>query len=323
MGEHRSGFYRAIWREAADQVGAAVVNLDGSIMEIRRGAFRLRVSENITSLDDPVTLAAAGNKPLAYRLLAGRGLPVPVQVTCRCGDLPAARQAMAAFGGVCVVKPALGGGAGRGVTTGVSGVIRLLGALGSAGVWSPLAVLEQPIEGHVYRLLYLDGELLDTVRRGPPLLHGDGRSSIRRLIAAENSDRIAHGVEAAQSLISVDRDVRHTLMLQGYRLDSVPAAGAVVRAKSVVNDNRREENEAVGHLCDAVVQAGAKAAAALGVRLAGVDMIAKDLSAPLAESGGVVLEVNTTPGYYYHYLRRGEGAPVAAMILKRLMGAPH
>jgi D-alanine-D-alanine ligase-like ATP-grasp enzyme len=52
-----------------------------------------------------------------------------------------------------------------------------------------------------------------------------------------------------------------------------------------------------------------------------VDVLTTDPGVPLARSGGVVLEVNTTPGYYYHYHRRGPEAPVATMILERLARA--
>jgi cyanophycin synthetase len=102
----------------------------------------------------------------------------------------------------------------------------------------------------------------------------------------------------------------------------VPAAGEVVLLKHVVNDNRREDNvSAAAFLCAEVVQAGAEAAAAVGTRLAGVDVITPDPARPLAEAGGVVIEVNQSPGYYYHYYKREGRVPVATLILERLVEA--
>jgi cyanophycin synthetase len=66
---------------------------------------------------------------------------------------------------------------------------------------------------------------------------------------------------------------------------------------------------------------GARAAEAVGVRLAGVDVITPDPSLSLDEAGGVVIEVNTTPGYYYHYYKRDGRVPVATLILERLVKA--
>jgi D-alanine-D-alanine ligase-like ATP-grasp enzyme len=159
------------------------------------------------------------------------------------------------------------------------------------------------------------------VLRRPPSLRGDGRSTIRMLVAAENARRAAGGTEVAQTLIRVDRDLKTTLQRQGYRPESVPPTGTLVQAKTVVNDNRWDENEAAtDRLSPEVVAMGAAAARIVGARLAGVDILTVDPGVPLARSGGVVLEVNTTPGYYYHYHRVGPEAAVATLILQRLAG---
>jgi cyanophycin synthetase len=44
-----------------------------------------------------------------------------------------------------------------------------------------------------------------------------------------------------------------------------------------------------------------RAVAATGLRLAGVDVVTPDVTAPLAQSGGVVLEVNGNPALHQHY----------------------
>ena len=94
-----------------------------------------------------------------------------------------------------------------------------------------------------------------------------------------------------------------------------------MRLKSVVNDNRGDDNLAVDRLSADIVAVGARAAEAVGVRLAGVDVITPDPTMSLEEAGGVVIEVNTTPGYYYHYHKRDGRVPVATLILERLVKA--
>jgi cyanophycin synthetase len=315
----RAAFYDAVWRGAAEAAGARVEDLRSGCLRIYTGDSTLLVRDNVTSLDDPVTLAIAGDKPLVLRLLSDAGIPVPAHVVARYDDLPGAWAFVRRVAAPCVVKPALDGAAGAGVTTGVDDRRRLAAAMARAGAWSGSVLVERQVEGEVYRLLFLDGVLLDAVLRRPPVLRGDGRSTIRRLIADENADRAARGAEAAQSLLRHDADLVTTLRRQGYSLSSVPPAGVAVQAKSVVNDNRKSENEAAaGRLCAEVAAIGARAAREIGVRLAGVDIITTDPGVPLEDSGGVVLEVNTTPGYYYHYHRSGQEAPVASMILERL-----
>lgn len=319
--KQRSAFYRAVWEAAAAAVGATVTSLDGSMMEIRCKGVRLLVRDNVTSLDDPVTLDVAGNKPLVHRLLMEEQIPVPRHLVCRRDDLMTARRCVAVLGGLCVIKPALAGSAGAGITTGVREGQHLALAMARAGAYSRDVVIEEQVNGDNYRLLYLDGDLVDAILRRPPMVRGDGRSTIRRLLIAENAERIAKGTDAAQSLITIDEDLRNTLRARGYHLGSVPAAHAAVQLKTVINDNRRDENEAASdRLCASIVETGSAAARALGVRLAGVDVITNDPSFPLSESGGVVLEVNTTPGFFYHYTGTG-GAQVAASILRRLAEA--
>jgi cyanophycin synthetase len=108
-------------------------------------------------------------------------------------------------------------------------------------------------------------------------------------------------------------------------LDSVPRAGTAIQVKSVTSQNCVEDNETVrGQVSPALVAEAAAAARCVGLRLAGVDVIANDLSRPLAESGGAIVEVNCTPGLHHHYLvaDRAHATPVAVPILRALLGQP-
>ena len=317
----RTGFYRELWEEAAAQGGGTVTVLERALLEIRAGDVVLRTRTNLTSLDDQLTVAVADDKPLVYRLLEARDLPVPRHLVCAADDLQGAWTFARSLGRPCVVKPARASGA-IGVTTNVTGRCDLAKAMAYGGAFGHELLIEEMVAGGVYRLLYLDGELLDAVRRDPPTVTGDGASRIEQLIETENERRLAGGIAAAQSLIKIDGELVRTLRREGRTLRSVPAAGEVVLLKNVVNDNRREDNvSAAGLLCPEVVRAGAEAAAAVGTRLAGVDIITPDPSRPLAEAGGVVIEVNQSPGYYYHYFKREGRVPVATLILERLLEA--
>lgn len=318
--QRRSQFYRAVWAEAGAATGCALREL-GRTLEIDCGGVRVRVRNNLTSLDDPITLQVAGDKALVYDLLQDTTVPVPAHVVCDARDIVAARRFMTTVGRPCVVKPARRTAAGAGVTTGISSFVQLIRAMAHAGAHCDDVIVEEEVDGENLRLLYLDGELLDVVRRRPPTVTGDGISTIRRLIDIENADRRQSGILAGQTFLTIDWELRDTLHRRGYRLQSVPPKGTVVKLKSVVNDNRADDNEAVEHLSPDVVAAGACAAAAVGARLSGVDVITPDPSLPLEKTGGVVIEVNTTPGYYYHYHKRDGRVPVATMILERLVTA--
>jgi D-alanine-D-alanine ligase-like ATP-grasp enzyme len=283
----------------------------------------VRAVENTCSIDDPVTIAIANNKLLTYRLLGETGLSVPRHAGFALTDAVKAFAFLESSRRDCVVKPAIGTGGGRGVTTGITRSSQLARAAAAASVYGDELLIEEQVEGDNYRLLYLDGVLLDAFVRKLPTVVADGRSTVAKLVERANADRLRHGSELSQVLLTVDLDMQRTLAKQGLSLRSIPAEGRVVTLKTVINENRGADNTSATHLlCDSVVEDGARAARALHVRLAGIDIITRDPGVPLAESGGVVLEVNTTPNFYFHYHKQDGRFPVAAHVLERLLAAP-
>lgn len=314
--------YTAVWREAAEELGADVVDLSDGFLEIRKENASTRVWRHWVTLDDAVTLRLALNKPLVYRLLSSAGLPVPEHLTFDAGDPSPALLFLSRTPSPCVLKPAADSG-GSGTTSGVRTPGQLRRATLRAARLQPKLLIERQLSGDVYRLLFLDGELLDTVRRSPPRVTGDGRSTIEQLIAAENERRLAAAVDRVPSLLRIDLDCIFTLEAAGLRLRSVLPPGVTAAVKTVVSQNRREENETVRDgLSPDVIAAAAAAARVVGVRLAGVDVITPDAAVPLAESGGVILEVNGTPGLHYHYevADRENATRVAVPVLRKLLG---
>jgi cyanophycin synthetase len=325
--DHRSRFYTELWRDAASQFGASIEVLGNEILEIRLGQDCTRVQQNTTALDRAITVAVAQNKPLVHRLLAKRQLRTPTYCEFTLNEIAKAAVFVESSASKCVVKPANGGG-GRGVTTGVTGSFDLIRAAASAAVYGRDLMVEQHVRGDVYRLLYFDGVLMDAVLRKPSAVIADGKSTVRELIRVENEARLTVGPNLAHALIVIDMDVRNTLSSQGLTLSSVPMEGISITLKTVINDNSQHDNFAAKHLlCKSIIEDGAAAAAAVGVRLAGIDVITPDPGVSLAESGGVILEVNTTPSYHHHYYRRDGSYPVAVHLLPFLfangVAEPH
>jgi cyanophycin synthetase len=162
------------------------------------------------------------------------------------------------------------------------------------------------------------------VVRRPPTVTGDGTSSVHRLVQQANAERIQGGPAVSHGLLRIDMDMKRTLARQGMSLASVPGKGEVVTLKTAINENCGADNETVTHLLgSALIEEGARAAAVTGVRLAGVDVITRNPGVSLRESGGVILEVNSPPGYYWHYHKRDGVCPVATHVLQALLGCGH
>lgn len=315
--------YERIWRDASAELGAECVPLGNDFLEIRLGGALTRVLLTSTMLDDAVTLALAGDKEVGQRMLAGRGLAVPESVMLERTDIGPALELLDRSPAGCVVKPASAASAGRGVTCGVRTRAELVLAGRRAAGFGLRVLVEPMVPGDNYRLLFLDGVLLDVVRREPPRVVGDGRSSIGQLILRENERRVAAAGGAGLALLRLDLDCVFTLRRAGLTLRSVPESGMTVTVKTATNDNGARDNVTVRHdVSPEVVREAAAAATALGVRLAGVDLITPDVSRPLAEVSGAINEVNTTPGLHHHYYvsDQANATRVAVPILRALLG---
>ena len=323
LGAHwREAIYREIWGNAATSLGAEMLPLSSGFLEIRREGLSTRVWQQFVGLDDAVTLRLALDKPLVHRLLSAERVPVPAHSRMAFSDGRAALDFLARSGGPVVVKPASGTGGGGGTTADVSDARQLARARMRAARFSPEVLIESQAPGAVYRLLFLEGELIDVLRNHPPRLTGDGRSSVARLIARENERRMTGRGRAGLTPLRVNLDTALALERAGRSLATVLAAGTTVDLQTVTNDNRVEDTETVREpLANDVVDTARAAAEAVGLRLAGVDVITSDPTRPLAETGGVVAEVNGHPGLHHHYLVAdpARATDVAVPVLERLL----
>ncbi len=321
LANHRRAFYEKAWRDAAAQLGCSITALGSDIFEVQHGQRRVRVCLNFSPLDDSVTLRLAGRKPTVYRLLAAAGVPVPKHIAIDSLDLSAAKRFLQAADTPIVVKPAYGTGAGAGVTTNIANGVQLARAMAWSRVFCPETVVEEQVAGENYRLLYLDGKLIDCIIRRAPVLTGDGTASIRELVRRENVLRVKVGMTVAQATLRADLDMKNTLATLGKSLSSVPGKGEAVRVKNVINSNRADDNEAAMPLvCKSIVETGRQVVEQLNVRLAGVDIITPNPGIGLAEARGAVVDVNTTPGFYYHYLKKGGEFSAAVVVLQTALG---
>jgi cyanophycin synthetase len=218
-----------------------------------------------------------------------------------------------------VVKPADGGRGGAAVTPCVRNQVQLARAVLSAARLDTRLLIERQVPGDMYRLLFLDGELVDVVLRLSPQVTGDGRATILELILRENARRLE--MARAQALMTVDLDCIFTLTAAGRKLSTVPAPGEQVLVKSASSENAEEENHTLRSYAPEVIEESAEAVRAVGLRLAGVDVVTPDINRPLAEAGGTIIEVNGTPGFQYHYqvADRERATRVAIPILERVL----
>jgi cyanophycin synthetase len=313
--------YERIWQSAAEAVGAEVEDLGKGFLAIRRAGVETLVRRNLAMIDHPVSVTLAVQKSFMAWILVTNGVPVAEQMDVHRGDIATAAERIATGGGRWVVKPASGIGGGYGITCGVETTDDLFRAWLWAAVFTERIIVERQVEGEEFRLLYLDGELLDAVHRVRPTVTGDGRSTVAELIATENRRRLTSGTAEVGRFIKIDLDCELALRQSGLTLRSVVAPDVRVPVKGSVADNCAADNTTARDLSPRLVQSGARAARLARLRLAGVDIVTPDPTRSLEETGGVVLEVNATPGLQHHYMVRdpAHATPVASTVLERIL----
>jgi glutathione synthase/RimK-type ligase-like ATP-grasp enzyme len=295
----RRALSRNLWEEAARELGATLTEPAPGRLEIRRGSTATTVVGQTTRLNSGDSMRLAADKPGAYKRLAEAGLRIPEHESFEARDSSAARAFVARGPLPCVVKPATGTG-GDGVTGNVRDAAELRRAVLAASRFAPRILIERQVPGDVFRLLVLDGEVIDVVQRLRPSITGDGHSTVEELIVAEYERRIRADDNPGLKPFAVDLDCLFSLKHGGVALGNVLPAGATLEIRTVTNYNRPSDNRTLADVSPELRADATAAAAALGLRLSGVDVVTPTPKTSLASAGGAVIDVNATPGLHHH-----------------------
>jgi cyanophycin synthetase len=236
---------------------------------------------------------------------------------------PDAAAAVAARIGFPVVVKPLDGNHGRGVTLDIEDVETVRGAFDRALQQSRggSVVVEQMIVGNDYRFLVVGGRMAAVAQRVAAQVLGDGTHSVRELVDLVNADpRRGLGHEKVLTRMRIDDEAERLLKEQGRSLDDVPEEGDVVRIAAT--GNMSTGGSAIDRTWDAHddnIDIAEEAARVVGLDVAGIDFLAPDISKPVRETGGAIVEVNAAPGFRMHtHPTEGEAQYVAKPVIDLL-----
>ncbi|MBY0453814.1 MAG: cyanophycin synthetase [Burkholderiaceae bacterium] len=291
---------------AAGDRGIPHVRLnDGNLVQLGYGASQRRIWTAESEYTSAIAEGIASDKDLTKSLLKSCGVPVPEgQVV----DSPAeAWEAAQDIGLPVVVKPS-NGNHGRGVTLDLRKQADIEAAWYVAEPEGREVMVERFIPGDEHRLLVVGGKVVAAARGELVSITGNGRSSVAELIDSQlNSDpRRGHEEEYPLELIDARNGTAVLLELKRQDLtpDSIPAAGRQV----VVQRNGNVAVDCTDDVHPEVAYIAQLAARVVGLDIAGIDMVAQDISKPLHAQGGAIVEVNAGPGLLMH-LKPAVGAP--------------
>ncbi len=291
-----------------------------SLVQLGQGTYQQRIRATMTSLTSALAVDIAQDKKMTNRLLASAGLPVPrSEVVTNEDDAVAAAKRI----GFPVVTKPLDGNHGRGVGLDLkteravrTGFKRALKEARRGYV-----VVETHVTGSDYRVLVIGGRMVAIAERVPAHVVGDGEHTVAELVELTNRDpRRGIGHEKVLTRLKVDDAARDLLKKQGYSLDDVPEADAFV--KLAATGNMSTGGISIDRTWDAHednVEIAEEAARVIGLDVAGIDFIAPDITQPVRETGGAIVEVNAAPGFRMHtHPTEGEPQYVAKHVVDLL-----
>ncbi|ODS89736.1 MAG: cyanophycin synthetase [Chryseobacterium sp. SCN 40-13] len=278
-----------------------------SLVQLGYGINQQRFQATITGKTSSIAVDIACNKEITKKMLEDSAIPVPS------GDLvtdtDGLERVIRKIGFPLVLKP-LDGNHGRGQTINVQDWETAKEGLVYAQTISHKVIVERYVTGFDYRVLVINHKMVAAARRVPAHIVGDGSATIQELIDLENQNpRRGYGHENALTEINVDKDTVELLGKLDYTLETIPQKGETVYLKSTANlstggtsidvtDMVHPENIT---MCERISKI-------IGLDVCGIDIMAENLTQPLKESGGVILEVNAAPGFRMH-LAPSEGLP--------------
>jgi cyanophycin synthetase len=291
--------------DAARRRGIPVRRLDrGSLLQLGHGIHQRRMCGAETDRTSSIGEDIGWEKPLSKELLTAVGIPTPEGRIV--ADADDAWKAACEAGGLVVVKPQ-SANHGRSVFIGLTKREDIAAAYASARETGqgPNVLVERCILGAEHRVLVVDGRVAAATRGDPLYITGDGVRSIEQFVAELNTDpRRSEDADSPLYAVEFDEMTLGVLARQGYEPASIPGGGERVLIQR--NGNLAVDVTDLVHPDNAALVA--LAARAIGLDVAGVDLVVEDISKPMRAQGGAILEVNAMPGLMMH-LKPGAGQP--------------
>jgi cyanophycin synthetase len=291
---------------------------DQSLVQLGYGVHQKRIQATTTANTSMIAVDIAANKHATKTLLGDMGVPVPKGYRIR--DEDELEATLERVGFPAVIKP-LDGNHGKGATVGINSIEDARSAWEKAKEYSRWIIVEQQITGSDYRALVVNNRLIAVAERVPAHIVGDGKHTIQELIDITNSDpRRGYGHEKVLTQIEIDNQAMRCIQHAGYTLESVLPKGEKLGLKTTANiSTGGTAIDVTDEVHPENVFLFERIAKIIGLDVAGIDVIAPNVSEPLRQNGGGIIEVNAAPGFRMHLApSEGIGRNVAEHVLDML-----
>ena len=296
------------------------------MIQLGYGINQKRIQATLSDRTGILGVELACDKEGTKKILRDAGVPVPRGTVIRYFDDLA--DAIEDVGGYPIVIKPLDGNHGRGITIDVRNWQEAEAAYDGASTASKTrsVIVERYYQGRDHRVLVVNGRVVAVAERVPAHVIGDGKSTISQLIEETNRDpQRGDGHDNFLTRITIDKGSLGVLAKQGLSLESIPDRGEMCFLRATANlstggiavDRTDEIHPESLWLCSRVAKI-------IGLDIAGLDIVTPDISKPLREVDGVIVEVNAAPGFRMHVApSRGLPRNVAGAVMDMLFPNRH
>lgn len=220
-----------------------------------------------------------------------------------------------------VVKP-VNTDHGIAVSTNIQNRQELLSAIDHAFNFAKKVIVEEFVPGQEYRFLVIDYKVRAIAFREPANVSGDGKSTIRQLIDNKN---VGRGNDYRHPLLKivVDKEVNRHLKVLSLSTDSVLKKGEKIYLRKNSNLSTGGDSiDVTDEMPDFYKEVAVKAAQAGGLKIAGIDVIIKDINAAPSPKNYIVVELNAPAMLSMHnYPYKGKNRHVEKYVMDSILNS--
>ncbi|PVB60010.1 N-acetylglutaminylglutamine synthetase [Labrenzia sp. 011] len=268
-----------------------IIDAAGGFFRLSYGGRSVACRESLSEFTSAVAMSLCDDKATTRRIVKRAGVEVPAQVLAGSADENAA---FLQEHGSVVVKPARGE-QGKGIAIGLTSPEDVMAAIDVAKTFSNDVLIEEFVSGLDLRLVVIDYKVVAAALRKPAEVTGNGRATIRELIAIQSRRR--SNATGGESRILIDDEVERCLKAKGYDLEDVLPEGNRLAVRRTANLHTGGTiHDVTGETHHTLVDAAVKAARAIEIPVTGIDLMVSDPRQPDYR----FIEANERPGLANH-----------------------
>ena len=288
----------------------------GNLVQLGYGSKQRRIWTAETDRTSAIAESISSDKDLTKMLLTQCGVPIPtgeiVHSTEQAWDVAQD------IGLPVAVKPT-DANHGRGVALDLRQREDIEAAFVMAQREGTDVMVERFIPGEEHRLLVVGNRVVAASKGETAKIKGDGVHTVAELIELQINSDPRRGEEEDFPLDTIRLKDLPTAVLelqrQGLSPNSIPEKDRIAIVQRTGNMGIDVTDEVHPEVAAVVVLA----ARVIGLDIAGIDLVAQDISKPLLAQGGAIVEVNAGPGLLMHLKPAiGQARPVGQAIVSHL-----